>query len=70
MNDEEEFKIILKRLFKKSILGKPVRLIGICLNDLSSKNQATLFETNEFKKRHQLVQSLDRLREKYGLGVI
>ena len=59
------------RLFKKHwIIGKPVRLLGITLQNLQSKQdsaiQLDLFDYHDQSKKEQLNQTIDRIRDKFG----
>ncbi|WP_026021422.1 DNA polymerase IV [Paenibacillus senegalensis] len=51
-------------------LGKPVRLLGITLQNLKPRDQAPiqldLFEVEEFGRKEQLIRAMDEIRDKFG----
>ncbi len=67
-NIPQDFLKPLKQLFKKRDPKRRVRLIGVGLSNLQSQVQLELF--GRATKNQRLEQSLDQLRQKYGLKII
>lgn len=58
------------KLFKKSAIKKPVRLLGISLSNFDEKLQLSLFDDNNEIKNSKVDTITDILREKYGYNSI
>ena len=63
-----------KKLLKDLKINKPIRLIGIRVDDLSNEenSQISLFDiqTKENKKQEKIDKTLDKIKEKYGYNAI
>lgn len=73
--DTDSTKIIYetaKQILKEMFQGEPIRLIGIKVDKLTTKEkqQLSLFDTPKNEKQQKLDQTLDRLKEKYGYDAV
>lgn len=61
-----------KVLLKEVYTNIPVRLIGIRVDQLVEKEQKqlSLFENNENEKQNKIDKIVDKIKEKYGYGII
>ena len=65
----EKEKELLEEMYQN---GKPIRLIGLRVDNLIEKEerQLSFFENKENKKQEKLDQAIDSLKEKYGYNTI
>ncbi len=65
----EKAKELLEEMYQN---GKPIRLIGLRVDNLIEKEerQLSFFENKENKKQEKLDQAIDSLKEKYGYNTI
>ncbi|MCI9246743.1 MAG: DNA polymerase IV [Clostridia bacterium] len=73
--DTDSTKIIYetaKQILKEMFQGEPIRLIGIKVDKLTTKErqQISLFDTPRNEKQQKLDQTLDKLKEKYGYDAV
>lgn len=73
--DTDSTKIIYetaKQILEEMFQGEPIRLIGIKVDKLATreKQQLSLFDTPRNEKQQRLDKTLDKLKERYGYGVV
>lgn len=73
--DTDSTKIIYetaKQILKEMFQGESIRLIGIKVDKLTTKErqQISLFDTPRNEKQQKLDQTLDKLKEKYGYDAV
>lgn len=63
---------IAKQILKEMFLGEPIRLIGVKVDKLTTKEkqQLSLFDTPKNEKQQKLDKTLDKLKEKYGYDAV
>ena len=70
-NLDQEIFDTAKDLFKENHpLGKPVRLIGVGVTNLSPPVHQLSFWDDDHEKHHKLLTAVDELRERYGKDII
>ena len=73
--DTDSTKIIYetaKQILKEMFQGEPIRLIGVKVDKLVTreKQQLSLFDTPRNEKQQKLDKTLDKLKEKYGYDAV
>jgi DNA polymerase-4 len=67
-SDENEIFKLAWRLFEeRSLPGVPVRLLGVSLSGLQPRQEA---QTDLFEKENKVFTTMDKLKDKFGEGVI
>ena len=67
-SDENEIFKLAWRLFEeRSMAGVPVRLLGVSLSGLTPRKDA---QTDLFEKENKVFTAMDKLKDKFGEGVI
>lgn len=68
----EEIYDIVKRLFSELWDGRPLRLLGVSLTDISREDteQFSLFEDEGKERSRELDKAMDSIRGKYGMDTI
>ena len=63
---------VAKELLKELYTGELIRLIGMRVDGLIEKNemQLSIFDINENTKNKKIDETMDKLKEKYGYGII
>ena len=73
MRNSEDILKIAKDLYEEMKYDKPVRLIGIRLNNLvdTVTHQVSIFDdVKKIEENNELEETIDKLKEKYGLKII
>ncbi len=73
IRSSEDILKIAKELYEEMKYDKPVRLIGIRLNNLTDTiiHQVSIFDdVKKIEKNNDLEETIDRLKEKYGIKII
>lgn len=73
IRNSEDILKIAKDLYEEMKYDKPVRLIGIRLNNLvdTVTHQVSIFDdVKKIEKNNELEETIDKLKEKYGLKII
>ncbi|MFB6465902.1 DNA polymerase IV [Cytobacillus sp. Hz8] len=74
VHTQEEIFAIAKEIFLKHWNGDPIRLLGITGNDLMEENQVVkqldLFSYEKDAKQEPLIQTVAKLKEKFGDSII
>lgn len=74
VSQKDDIAVVARKLFLKHWNGDPVRLLGITGTDLQEKDQAVkqldLFSFEQEAKKEPLIQTIEKLRSKYGKGII
>ena len=63
---------IAKQILEEMFEQEPIRLIGIKVDKLTTKEkqQLSLFDTQKNEKQQKLDKTLDSIKEKYGYGAV
>ena len=63
---------IAKQILKEMFQGEPIRLIGIKVDKLTTKErqQLSLFDTPRNEKQQKIDKTLDDIKEKYGYDAV
>ncbi len=70
-NTKDLYKLVVN-IFEKSYKDDPIRLIGVRLADLTSKNdkQLSIFDEDKSEKKDDIQETLDSINQKFGKSLI